>query len=66
MKVTALQHTDVRGKQLNYLRLTTETQELLLNVGEKTYNTVLEMTVKEMQATDEELLNEIQTKKQKK
>lgn len=41
--VTAIKHKDVRGKELNYLKLTNGKIELLVNVGEKTYQGVKDM-----------------------
>lgn len=45
-KITAeaIQHIDVRGKKLYYLKLTDGTTEILINVGQKTYDSVTAMT----------------------
>lgn len=46
--VTAITHTDVRGKELKYLKCTNGKTELLVNVGDKTYESVKNMeTAKE-------------------
>lgn len=38
--VQAIQHADVKGKILNYIRIKNGQYEVLINVGEKTYNAV--------------------------
>lgn len=43
MKVEALKHTDVRGKNLYYIRLSKGTKNILKPIGEKTYNEILDM-----------------------
>lgn len=45
LNVTAVVHKDVRGKELYYLIIRQEegNEELVVNVGEKTYETVSKM-----------------------
>ena len=48
MQVQVLEHKDVRGKILQYLKITNNKgKEVLINVGEKTYNSVSELIAKE-------------------
>ena len=42
--VEAIVHTDVRGKQLNYVKIKNGNKEVLINVGNKTYEAVREVT----------------------
>lgn len=39
----AIEHIDVRGKKLYYLKLSNGPAELLVNVGKKTYDSVKAM-----------------------
>lgn len=41
--VVALAHKDVKGKELYYLKVVSGSQELIINVGQKTYETVKAM-----------------------
>jgi len=44
MQVEVLIYKDVRGKELQYIRVTNELkEEVLINVGEKTYTAVKEL-----------------------
>lgn len=42
-QVEAIQHKDVKGKTLYYIRIKNGTSEVLINVGEKTYKGVVEL-----------------------
>lgn len=70
MKVEAIKHQDVKGKEQNYIRITKGTYVVLINVGEKTYNSVkeldnvLEMTLEES-IKEEQHFNPDQEKKNK-
>lgn len=43
MKVEPIKHKDVRGKELFYIKFSTEdgSVEMLMNVGEKSHNAVM-------------------------
>lgn len=43
MKVEPLEHTDVRGNKMYYLKISNNGKEYLMNVGKKTFDTVTEM-----------------------
>ena len=48
MKIEVLEHTDVRGKILLYLKLTNKQgSDVLINVGAKTFNGVSELMAEE-------------------
>lgn len=42
--VSPIKHKDVYGKTLYYLKITTKEGETLINIGEKTYTRVLQLT----------------------
>lgn len=52
-KVKAIAHKDVRGKELYYLEIsnTTTGENVLINVGQKTYETVKKLTIDEPDKT---------------
>lgn len=49
--VTPIEHTDVRGSKLYYLKITNGTEEYLINVGTKTYDAVKKMQTQTTQPT---------------
>lgn len=51
MKVEAIKHKDVRGKEMLYLKLTNEAtqKEVVINIGQKTFDAVSNMTEPEPQ-----------------
>lgn len=46
-EVTPIKHKDVRGKELLYLKIETESGELLINIGDKTFKSLEEMENKQ-------------------
>lgn len=38
--VETIEHTDVRGNKLKYLKISTATQIVLINIGQKTWDAV--------------------------
>lgn len=64
MKVQALEHTDVRGKKLWYISIENGGEPLLINVGQKNYNRVKELTKQQELPLQEPKQNQmVQTKK---
>lgn len=43
MNVETIEFKDVRGKQLLYLKITSNGKEVLINVGQKTFDSVKEL-----------------------
>lgn len=40
----AIEHTDVRGNVLKYLKITVGTKEVLINIGQKTFDSLKALT----------------------
>ena len=59
MTIQVLEHADVRGKILQYLKLTnSKGSDVLINVGEKTFKGVRELMAEEELAKDNKISNE--------
>lgn len=43
MKTEVKKHTDIRGKELLYLIITQESEQVIVNIGNKTYDAVAKM-----------------------
>lgn len=52
MKVEAIQHADVKGKIQNYIKITKGDSTVLINVGQKTYQ-----SVKDLEKIDDQIAN---------
>lgn len=57
MTVTPIKHTDVRGKELLYLKIEHSGREVVINIGEKTYEAVSELVA----ATSDAIKAKIET-----
>ena len=42
-KVEAIKFKDVRGKEMLYIKITKGEKEVIINVGQKTYDSVMEL-----------------------
>ena len=57
LKVEAIKHTDVRGKELFYVKVSNEKTDYLMNVGQKSYEAIKAMedgTKKQNNALDKQ------------
>lgn len=57
MKVEPIKYTDVRGKELLYLKIEHNGKEVVINVGQKTYDSVKELVA----ATSDAIKAKIET-----
>lgn len=51
-KIQAIEHSDIRGKKLKYLKISKGEQEVIINIGDKTYESVSKLL-------DEKIIKEI-------
>ena len=62
MTIEVLEHTDVRGKILHYMKVkNNKGNDVLINIGEKTYNTVKALT--EEETKNNQIKEEVKDKK---
>lgn len=50
LTVKAIKHTDVRGKELYYLKISNDAENFMINVGKKTYDECTAMEAMKPQA----------------
>lgn len=54
LTATAFEHANVMGKKLQYLRITNGEKEVIINVGNKTYEGVKELEKEEIKEVENE------------